>query len=189
MSPARYRRRRRSRYSLLPGFPRFPRPPRLPGLGRRSGPVLAIGLLAIAGIGLLGPGEKRQSATRPSLQQAATSPATARFSICGRNRYTCVVDGDTIWLEGQNLRLQSFDTPEPYNDICGGNAEVALAHLASGRLLELLNGNDFTVETFGRDQTGNRILATVRIAGRDVGDILIEEKLARRWPNGNEFWC
>lgn len=187
MSTARYRRRRRrSRYSLLP---RFPRPPRLFGLGRRSGPALAIGLLAIAGIGLIAPGQERQSSTRQSVQQlVATSPATARFSMCGSVRYTCIVDGDTIWLEGRNLRLESFDTPEPYNDICGGRAEVELAHRASTRLRELLNQNSFTVETHGEDRYG-RTLATIRIGGRDVGDILIAEGLARRWPNGREFWC
>jgi len=28
-----------------------------------------------------------------------------RFSMCGRERVTCVVDGDTIWLQGINLRV------------------------------------------------------------------------------------
>lgn len=109
--------------------------------------------------------------------------------MCGRDRFTCVVDGDTIWLDGVNLRLQSFDTPEPYNDICGGAAEVALAKRASGRLLQLLNENPITVQRYGLDNTGKRMLATVRVDGRDVGDILIEERLARRWPDGDEFWC
>lgn len=111
-----------------------------------------------------------------------------RIGMCGRDRHTCIVDGDTIWLQGVNLRLESYDTPEPYNDICGGREEVALAHQASARLLQLLNGNPFTVETGGEDRYG-RVLATIRIGGTDVGDILIEEGLARRWPNGREFWC
>jgi micrococcal nuclease len=102
---------------------------------------------------------------------------------------TCVVDGDTVWLKGHNLRLKDFDTPEPETQICGGAAEVALAHKASARLLELLNSNRWTVETFGMDNTGKRILATISINGRDVGDFLIEERLARKWPDGHEFWC
>lgn len=125
----------------------------------------------------------------PIEQQSDADGRTAQFSMCGSSRYTCVVDGDTIWLEGQNLRLQSYDTPEPYDGVCGGDAEVALAKRASARLLELLNGNAFTVETFGMDGTGKRTLATIKIAGRDVGDILIDEGLARRWPDGHEFWC
>lgn len=120
---------------------------------------------------------------------AYISPAAAaQFEMCGRDRHTCVVDGDTIWLNGVNLRLESYDTPEPYNDICGGRAEVALAHRASARLLQLLNSNSFTVET-GRKDRYSRVLATIRIGGRDVGDILIGEGLARRWPDGHEFWC
>ncbi|MCP8889067.1 thermonuclease family protein [Devosia sp. XJ19-45] len=69
-----------------------------------------------------------------------------------------------------------------------GRAEVELAHRASRRLLELLNQNAFTVATHGDDRYG-RTLATIKIAGRDVGDILIDEGLARRWPDGPEFWC
>jgi|SRR5215217_4026385 len=120
----------------------------------------------------------------PSLAQAFT----ANFNMCGSHRHTCVVDGDTIWFQGVNLRLESFDTPEPYTDICGGAAEVALARRASARLLELLNSNSFTVQTGGTDRYG-RVLATIRIAGRDVGDILMSEGLARSWPNGAEWWC
>jgi endonuclease YncB( thermonuclease family) len=125
----------------------------------------------------------------PSSPQATPVSQTLKFAMCGRERITCVVDGDTIWLEGQNLRLASYDTPEPYDGICGGAAEVALAKKASARLLQLLNGNAISVETFGLDNTGKRTLATIRINGQDVGDILIEEKLARRWPDGEEWWC
>lgn len=122
-------------------------------------------------------------------QVAVASEMRARLQMCGSGqRHTCVVDGDTIWLEGINLRLQAYDTPEPHNDICGGAQEVALAKRASARLLELLNSNSFTVETFGTDRY-DRTLATIRIGGTDVGDILISEGLARHWPNGPEFWC
>lgn len=111
---------------------------------------------------------------------ARSSEVKAHSTMCGSDRFTCVVDGDTVWWKGQNLRLQSYDIPEPYDDICGGAAEVALAKKASARLLQLLNSNPIQVQTFGADGTGSRTLATIRIAGRDVGDILIEERLARR---------
>lgn len=160
----------------------------------RSGP-LVVGVLLVGGIAAMVGGNGSSTSTRAtvpavSTATAASSPGEWRvsFRMCGSNRYTCIVDGDTIWLEGQNLRLESYDTPEPYNDICGGQAEVALAHRASARLLELLNGNAFTVETHGVDRY-DRTLATIKIAGRDVGDILIAEGLARSWPNGREFWC
>lgn len=103
---------------------------------------------------------------------------------------TCVVDGDTLWLQGENIRLKDFDTSEPQTQICGGAAEVALARQASARLLDLLNNYEWTIERFGYDSTSSRrTLATIRIGGHDVGDILIGEGLARRWPDGREFWC
>lgn len=155
-----------------------------------------VGILLVGGIAAMFGGNGSSTSTRSSAPapistaMAASAPGEYRvnFRMCGSNRYTCIVDGDTIWFEGQNLRLESYDTPEPYNDICGGQREVALAHLASARLLELLNSNAFTVDTHGADRYG-RTLATIRIGGRDVGDVLIAEGLARRWPNGREFWC
>jgi endonuclease YncB( thermonuclease family) len=102
---------------------------------------------------------------------------------------TCIVDGDTLWLNGVNIRLRDFDTPESRTNICGSFFEIDLANAATLRLQELLNSNVWTIETFGIDGTGQRQLATIRIDGDDVGDILIREKLARRWPDGEEFWC
>ncbi|HEY8576949.1 MAG TPA: thermonuclease family protein [Devosia sp.] len=152
--------------------------------------LAALAVVAVCALGWVS-ADKFLLKTATFDQRPSAAPAQTRvsFSMCGRERYTCIVDGDTIWLGGKNLRLQSYDTPEPYRDICGGATEVALAKRASARLLELLNSNMFTVDTFGLDNTGERTLATIKIAGRDVGDILIEERLARRWPDGDEWWC
>jgi micrococcal nuclease len=119
---------------------------------------------------------------------------TPDLLICGHSQpntstKTCIVDGDTLWLDGINLRLKDFDTPESRNKICGSFKEIDLANAATKRLQQLLNSNSWTIETFGIDGTGKRRLATISIDGQDVGDILISEKLARRWPDGHEFWC
>lgn len=106
----------------------------------------------------------------------------------GSDRHTCIVDGDTIWLEGEKLRPQGFDTPEPQTNLCGGDKERKLAGKAKARLRELLNNNTWTVERFGLDRY-KRTLVTIRIDGEDVGDILMREKLARKWPDGHEWWC
>lgn len=118
----------------------------------------------------------------------------ANLELCGErqpntNDKTCVVDGDTLWLNGVNIRLRDFDTPESRTNICGSFTEIDLAHAATDRLQELLNDNFWTIETFNMDGTGKRRLATIEIDGEDVGDILIRERLARRWPDGDEFWC
>jgi micrococcal nuclease len=41
----------------------------------------------------------------------------------------------------------------------------------------------------GLDRTGQRTLVTIRIDGQNIGDILIEERLAVVYPDGDEFWC
>jgi endonuclease YncB( thermonuclease family) len=162
-----------------------PQPPRQQG-GDRITPILAVvALFSVCSLGWIA----ADTFLTGTGQAAIASEMRVQFRMCGSGqRHTCVVDGDTVWLNGMNLRLQAYDTPEPYNDICGGAAEIALAERARARLLELLNGNSFTVETFGTDRY-DRTLATIRIGGTDVGDILISEGLARRWPDGHEFWC
>jgi len=116
------------------------------------------------------------------------------LALCNTQRSTssartCIVDGDTLWLNGVNVRLKDFDTPESHRNICGSFVEIDLAHAATSRLQELLNDNVWAIETFGGDGTGERRLATIKINSEDVGDILIREGLARRWPDGPEFWC
>jgi micrococcal nuclease len=102
----------------------------------------------------------------------------------------CVVDGDTLWIGGydKSVRLESIDAPETSNNLCGGRAEMELGRKAAARLVQLLNENDAALTISGTDRYG-RNLGTLRINGRDVGDILVSEGLARRWPNGREFWC
>ncbi len=122
---------------------------------------------------------------------AALSFANAAFAIqkCGSGkRITCVVDGDTMWLRGEKIRMKGYDTPETTTQICGGAAEVALGNKATDRVVQLLSDNKWTIKRFGKDKYG-RTLATIRVGGKNIGRILIKERLARSWPNGREFWC
>ena len=116
-------------------------------------------------------------------------PAHA-IELCkqGQSRVTCIVDADTFWLNGEKIRAMGYDTPEPMTNICGGEREKRLAAKATVRFLELFNTTEITIERHGMDRYG-RTLAVIRSNGRLVGDILISEGLARRYPNGREFWC
>lgn len=116
------------------------------------------------------------------------TPAHAIEKCGSAKRITCVVDGDTFWLDGVKIRMEGYDTPEPQTAICGGLREKELAARATSRLLELMN-TGYTLEFAGKKGKYQRELATVRVGGVDVGDILIREGLAREWPDGNEFWC
>lgn len=114
------------------------------------------------------------------------APEATAMEFCqGPIRVTCVVDGDTVWIEGEKVRLADIDAPEP-----GGAcvAERVLAARAAGRLAELLGQGDYMIERSGRDTYG-RTLATISTGGRSVGAILVEEGLARPWTGRRERWC
>lgn len=117
------------------------------------------------------------------------SPAFAIEECGSGQRYTCVVDGDTLWFEGQKMRLEGYDTPESTTNICGGRNEIALARRATARFIELLNTTEIEIYSAGGSDRYGRDLVRITSNGRDVGDILVSEGLARYWPDGPEFWC
>ena len=110
----------------------------------------------------------------------------AAYPICGGGwRVTCVVDGDTFWLEGEKIRISNIDAPE-LEARCSSERRLAVA--ATRRLAELLGGGELQIRREGTDRY-DRMLATIRIGGRDVGDQLVADGLARTWSGRREPWC
>jgi len=100
-----------------------------------------------------------------------------------------VVDGDTIDISGERVRLLGFDTPETYRARC--NYEKRLGDLATARVRELLGGvvRIELVLLPGRDRY-DRLLGRLIVNGTDVGDTLMAEGLARRYDGGRrQGWC
>jgi micrococcal nuclease len=114
---------------------------------------------------------------------------TASFSMCGVTaRITCVVDGDTFWLESVKYRISDIDTPEISEPRC--QEERALGETAKFRLLHLLNEGPFGLKAGFRDEDRyGRKLRMVYRNGRSLGDILVEEGLARTWTGRRLPWC
>lgn len=117
--------------------------------------------------------------------------AQAEWRECGAGkRVTCVVDGDTIWREGEKIRLMGFDTPEK-GGLAKCKRERLLADKATARLRDLLNSGYVTVERKGKDRY-RRTLAIVRVGGQSVGKTLIREGLAYAYKGGKRDrfrWC
>ena len=113
----------------------------------------------------------------------------ANFSLCHTGGgFNCVVDGDTIWLEGQNIRIADIDAPETHEFGCP--EEKALGDRATQRLHELVNGGAVSLEGIGRDtDTYGRKLRLVMVDGKSVGDTLVDEGLARWYAGGKRPWC
>lgn len=120
---------------------------------------------------------------------AASTPVRASFGLCHSGGGTsCVVDGDTLWIAGVNVRIADIDAPETHEPRCA--AEQALGDRATRRLHQLVNGGAVTLGGIGRDADRyGRKLRTVAVDGVSVGDVLVGEGLARPYAGGRRPWC
>lgn len=98
-----------------------------------------------------------------------------------------VIDGDTIDVAGERVRLVNIDTPEmPPKARCAAEADGALR--ARDRLQALVASGDVALARTGTDRYG-RTLAHVSVDGADVGHALIAAGLARPWEGRRRTWC
>jgi len=112
------------------------------------------------------------------------------FALCHTGGGTnCVVDGDTIWLDGEKIRIADIDVPETHPPRCDREAE--LGNRATRRMQELVNAGPFSVSMIGRRDTDRhgRSLRVLKRHGQSLGDILVREGLARTWTGRREPWC
>lgn len=121
-------------------------------------------------------------------------PEAAWFMRCKgppSTRYTCVVDGDTIYYRGENIRLLGFDTPELFSPQCA--EEHRMAEEATEMLTDLLNDGPFTLEAPALSQSTDRYgraLRRLKREGAPLGDQLISAGLAYRYGGGRkQSWC
>lgn len=150
--------------------------------GRAFAMLVGGGLLAGAVGGFIG-------IKGPAGTASAQARAAHSFTVCGTIRRTCVVDGDTIWLEGAKIRIADIDTPEISSPQC--DAEYERGIRARDRLVVLLNKGELKLRPTGNrdeDQYGRK-LRIIMQRGRSLGDQLVSENLARTWTGRRESWC
>ena len=138
--------------------------------------------------GLSGYSYTRRDATFRVMATSLLLLASA-FALCAETpRTTCVVDGDTFWLDGEKVRIADINAPETHAARCP--SERALGEAATRRLIRLLNAGVFRLEagTRDRDRYG-RALRTVMRGNRSLGAQLVAEGLAEPWQGRRSDWC
>lgn len=95
------------------------------------------------------------------------SHALAAEPIAGQ---ASVIDGDTIEIHGQRIRLEGIDAPESGQrciDLMSG-VEIRCGQRAAFHLADMLGRHTVTCIESGRDRY-KRVLARCDVGGRDVG--------------------
>lgn len=127
----------------------------------------------------------------PSSEMSAQA-ADTNWPICGRSkRITCIVDGDTFWMNRVKYRLQGVNAPEA-GDGARCAKERTMADAATARLQELMQRPGLTFQRRGNDRYG-RVLVTVRtVEGDDVAGLMVKSGHGRPYNGGYHDpmeWC
>ncbi|UYY57933.1 thermonuclease family protein [Sphingomonas sp. S2-65] len=194
-----------SRRGYRQPFPKAdPSPRRASSIGPRQAVLVLLGAAA-AGLAagsweaIVGP--HTAEAAKPGVSPAGTEagpsasaamPVTtvkARFGLCHTGGGTnCVVDGDTVWISGEKVRVADIDAPETHPPRCASEARLGKA--ATRRLQALLNKGPVTlaIEDRDTDRYGRKLRVVMR-GGQSLGEQLVEEGLARPWEGRRRPWC
>ena len=114
-------------------------------------------------------------------------------------RVTYIIDGDTFVgdvlladkteVMSVKVRLRNVDTPELHGNC---ESEIRRANYAKQRLGELIPvGTTVEIKNVKNDKYAGRIDANVYdSANRDIGQVLIKEKVGRAYAGGKrKSWC
>lgn len=134
-----------------------------------------IGVVAVFGLSMAGASAPIAAAEMPKMKMCS-----------GYVRITCVVDGDTLWFEGEKIRIKDLDTPEISKADCP--EELKLAADATSMLIDLLNKGDWTIRRDGKDRF-ERTLATISVDGESVAKSMIAAGVAIEWKGKGGNWC
>lgn len=101
---------------------------------------------------------------------------------------TVVVDGDTLKVDGTNIRISNLDTPER-----GGRAECDaerfLSAIATRRAEDIVATKAIIIWPEGRADKYDRPLARVTADGEEWADIFVAENLGVPWAGRQHDWC
>lgn len=156
----------------------------------RSAPILLLVALGVVlGVPLLRESVERAWQAAPTRWPDGRMEITTEFGLChkggGRN---CVVDGDTVWIAGEKVRVAGIDAPETHEFKCAKEAE--LGRKSALRLQALLSSGTLVARPADRARDPNgRLLRHIAVDGRDVGETLIAEGLAREYGGRKKGWC
>lgn len=95
------------------------------------------------------------------------------------------IDGDTIRLGQEIIRLAYVDAPELHGKC---DAERYLALLAKDFTARFISSGEVLVTRHGKEKYG-RTLAAISVNDADLGQALVSARLAVIWEGRRHNWC
>lgn len=150
--------------------------------------ALALAALAIVGCRPLDAGAPIEASADSGTERPASGYRFAAMRV---------IDGDTLEIDGETVRIANIDTPEKAPRAqC--QAEAALAAVAT-RELEGLLGLDFdpgsgrgiapTLLREGQDRYGRTLARVQLVTGGDAGEEMVRRGVAVEWTGRRAAWC
>jgi len=111
--------------------------------------------------------------------------ATAHADVTGRAR---VVDGDTLEIEGETVRLFGIDAPEPEQTCASGKGRIFNCGALVREILErMTRGYTVSCRERGRDEGGG-VLAVCYLGPISINEMMVADGWAMAFPkHGPDF--
>jgi endonuclease YncB( thermonuclease family) len=126
---------------------------------------------------------------RPRAAPQATRSSGLVFGLCSEGGLTnCVASGDTYYLGGKTVRIAGIEAPQLYGAACPG--ETVLGRQSALKLQQLLNSGELEMTRSSQDlDRYGLLLRNVSVDGKDVGQAMVEARLAREIGDTARNWC
>ena len=114
------------------------------------------------------------------LTVAACQPATGALSQADGSQLAgtaSVVDGDTLEIHGERIRLDGFDSPER-GSMCGS---VNVYKKAAFALSDFIGDHTVICDISGKDRY-DRSIGDCKAGGKSLAEYMVSEGWARDWP-------
>lgn len=118
--------------------------------------------------------------------QSAAADMVWKICTPYQSRINCIVDGDTLWVRDEKMRLRGVDTPE-MDGLCG--RERRLAQDATELHLALIASGIVEINRYGHDRFGRTLVEISTVRGQ-VGPALVRAGLADIFGDEHRIvWC